>query len=82
MGEVAKEGEITIEEERVVIVTFNEWGQGQLTAGDFSDLGQKLVEAIANQLGIPTIKLLDKQIKLKMTIKVKYQISNKTPKNL
>jgi hypothetical protein len=82
MGEVAKEGEITIEEEKVVIVTFNEWGQGQLIAGDFSDLGQKLVEAIANQLKIPTIELLGRQIKLEMTIKVKYQISNKTLKNL
>jgi hypothetical protein len=82
MGEVAKEGEITIEEEKVVIVTFNEWGQGQLIAGDFSDLGQKLVEAIANRLKIPTIELFGRQIKLEMTIKAKYQILNKTLKNL
>jgi hypothetical protein len=82
MGEVAKEGEITIEEEKVVIVTFNEWVQWQLIAGDFSDLGQKLVEAIANRLKIPTIELLGSQIKLEMTIKAKYRILNKTLKNL
>jgi hypothetical protein len=65
-------GEITIEEERQGRVIMDEWGQ--LIVGDFSDLGQKLLKAIAQQLKTDPTNLLNKVIKFTIEIKVKYHL--------
>jgi hypothetical protein len=65
-------GEITIEEERQGRVIMDEWGQ--LIVGDFSDLGQKLLKAIAQQLKTDPTNLLNKVIKFTIDIKVKYHL--------